>query len=123
MSAYLAERWFPLHQRSVAISLSFYSNLLGFSFGAIFTTLYITNEERIMKEMLIIALISTFCFILAIIMVKNKPKVLMEKYKTISIRQLRELWKYRYNTYLILMSSVFLGLSWTYLSESNFYHI
>lgn len=76
-----------------------------------------------MKEMLIIALISTFCFILAIIMVKNKPKVLMEKYKTISIRQLRELWKYRYNTYLILMSSVFLGLSWTYLSESNFYHI
>jgi hypothetical protein len=43
MSAYLAERWFPLEQRSLAISLSFYSNLLGFAFGAIFTTLFVTS--------------------------------------------------------------------------------
>jgi hypothetical protein len=47
MGAYLAERWFHLEDRSVAISLSFYSNLLGFACGAIFTTLYITDQSKI----------------------------------------------------------------------------
>lgn len=49
MSAYLAERWFPLHQRSFTIALSFYSNLLGFAFGAIFTTLYVKAEVHILR--------------------------------------------------------------------------
>jgi hypothetical protein len=73
---------------------------------------------HILRELLIVAMISTFCLVVSVILVKNKPKVLLERYKTISIRQIRELWKYKYNTYLIIMSSVFLGLSWTYLSES-----
>ena len=50
------------------------------------------------------------------ILVKNKPKRLLEKYRTVSLKQMKELWKYRYNTYLIFMTSVFLGLSWTFLS-------
>ncbi len=44
MSAYLAERWFPLEQRSIAIGLSFYGNLLGFATGAIFTAIYIDSN-------------------------------------------------------------------------------
>lgn len=51
------------------------------------------------------------------IIVKNKPKVLLEKYKVVSLKQIKELWKYRYNTYAIIMSSVFLGVSWSFLSS------
>jgi MFS family permease len=119
MSPYLAERWFPLEERSLAISLSFYSNLVGFAFGAIFTTLYITSARHILEQLFIISIISTFCFMVSVILVKNKPKVLMEKYKIASFKQIKELWKYKFNTYSIIMSSVFLGVSWTFLSNSK----
>ncbi len=53
-------------------------------------------------------------------LVKNKPKKMVEKYRMVSFKQVKELWKYKYNTYSIIMSSVFLGLSWTFLSSSKF---
>jgi MFS family permease len=119
LSAYLAERWFPLEQRSIAISLSFYSNLLGFASGAIYTTLFVTSVDRVMRQMFVVAVVSTFCFVVAVVLVKNKPKVLMEKYRLANWKQLKELWKYKFNTYSIFMSSVFLGASWSFLSNSN----
>ena len=70
-----------------------------------------------MKEMLIIAIISTFCLVISIATVKNKPKIPIEKYKSISLKQIKQLWKHKYNTYLIVMSSVFLGLSWSFLAQ------
>ena len=120
LSGYLAERWFPLKQRSIAVSLSFYSNLLGFSFGAIFTTLYVTTPPRVLSQLFIISLLSTFFFVVSVVLVKNKPKKMVEKYRMVSFKQVKELWKYKYNTYSIIMSSVFLGLSWTFLSSSKF---
>ena len=89
MAPYLAERWFPLQQRSFAIAATFYCNLLGFTFGAVFTTLYVDDVSRVEKEVLIIAIISTFCLIVTILLVKNKPKKLIEKYKTVTLKQLK----------------------------------
>lgn len=99
--------------------MSFYSNLLGFAFGAMFTTFYITKESHIQEQLFIISILSTFCFIVSVVLVKNKPKTLMEKYKSASLKQVKEMWKYKFNTYCIIMSSVFLGVSWTFLSSSN----
>lgn len=122
LSGYLAERWFPLKHRSIAVSLSFYSNLLGFSFGAIFTTLFVITPPRVLSQLFIISLLSTFFFVVSVVLVKNKPKKMVEKYRMVSFKQVKELWKYKYNTYSIIMSSVFLGLSWTFLSSSK-YHL
>jgi hypothetical protein len=99
--------------------MSFYSNLLGFACGAIYTTLFVTSVDRVMKQIFVISVISTFCFLVAVVTIKNKPKVLMEKYRMASLKQLKELWKYKYNTYTIIMTSVFLGASWTFLSSSK----
>ena len=119
MAPYMAERWFPLSQRAVTNSVSFYSNTLGVAFGAIFTSLYITSTSRVPRQLFIISIISTFCFLVTALVVKNKPKVLMEKYRTISCKQIKQLWKYKFNTYSVIMSSVFLGVSWTFIYDST----
>jgi hypothetical protein len=72
-----------------------------------------------MRQMFIVSVLSTFCFVASVVLVKNKPKVLMEKYRLANFKQVKELWKYKFNTYSIIMSSVFLGASWTFLSSST----
>ena len=123
MSPYLAERWFPLQQRSIAISICFYSNLLGFAFGAIFTTVYITQPSNIPDQNLILAIITTTLFILTGTTIKNHPKKALQKIKPTNLKQLRYLWKHKYNTYTVVMASVFLGVSWSFLSSSKAIHL
>lgn len=50
----------------------------------------------------------------------RNPKKKIEKYRRFSIEQVKLLWRQKFNTYSVIMSSVFLGISWNFLSTSKF---
>lgn len=71
--AYLAELWFPLEKRSLAIGLGFYSNLLGVSFAAILSGLLSVAGTGVTVKIIIkiLTIISTIIFISTLFLVKN----------------------------------------------------
>lgn len=73
--------------------------------------------------MLILAIITTTLFILSAATIKNHPKKIKENIKPINLRQFRYIWKNIYNTYTVVMTSVFLGVSWSFLSSSNIIYL
>lgn len=54
-----------------------------------FTTFYIAKKIHIQEQFYIIFVLSTFCYIVSVVLVKNKPNTLMEKYKSTSPEQIK----------------------------------
>lgn len=75
---YLSEVWFSLEKRPFAIALGFYSNLLGFGTGGTVSSLLSYNSVSVKQILLIFSCVSCFSLVVAIIAIKNKPKVRIE---------------------------------------------
>lgn len=54
-----------------------------------FTTFYITKESHVQEHLFIISVLSTFCFVVSVVLIKNKHKTLMKKYKSASLEQIK----------------------------------
>ena len=73
---YLAEVWFPLEKRSLVIGIAFYSNLLEFGLGGTLSSLIgYYNIVTVSNILLSIAAASTISFLIAVVIVRNKPKI------------------------------------------------
>lgn len=55
---------------------------------------------------------------MAVLIIRN-PKKKIEKYRKFSFEQVKLLWRQKFNTYSVIMASVFLGISWNFLSTSS----
>ena len=66
--------------------------------------------------MLFIASFATLSFFLSAILVKNKPKVSIEPKIKVKWSHAKDLWRHKFTSYNIIMVSVFLGVSWAFLS-------
>lgn len=114
-SLYLGELWFGLEKRIFAIGIGFYSNLIGFGAGGLLTTLYVGEDpKKIETQSLILAILSTVAFLLSLILVKNKPKVPIEKIEKVSWKHAKLIWKQKYLVFNVVASSAFIGLSWSF---------
>ncbi|CAD8044623.1 unnamed protein product [Paramecium primaurelia] len=79
--AYISDRWFPVHERTVSTCLGSFLNLLGLNFSIFYSS--ITFEElsgqldNIIKEIdfmnLIYSIMNTVAFVMCLLMIQNKP--------------------------------------------------
>jgi sugar phosphate permease len=77
----VAEVWFPLEKRSLVIGFGFYSELIGFGLGGCIATYLAPPGAVISVDSILLtqAIIATLAFICSTFLVKNKPKVRIEK--------------------------------------------
>lgn len=52
-------------------------------------------------------------------LIVRNPKKKIEKYRKFSMDQIKLLWRQKFNTYSVIMASVFLGISWNFLTTST----
>lgn len=64
--------------------------------------------------------IATLSFVLSVLLVKNRPKVRIEAKKKVEWRHAKDMWRQKFTAYNIIMVSVFLGVSWTFLSQCTY---
>lgn len=115
-SLYLAETWFELEQRSLAIGIGFYSNIFGFGIGGILISLIGRSKEGVAIVIIIISSLAALSLIISLLIVRNKPKVRIEKKRKIKWLDFKELWRQKYTAYNAVTSSAFLGVSWSFQS-------
>lgn len=74
---YISEMWFPIEEKTVAISIGTYCNFLGMNFAILFVALLFDNIDDVNKGMdimnLTFAIMSTIAHVLCIIYVKDDP--------------------------------------------------
>jgi len=71
----IPDRWFPTHERFMVNTLSVFSNYVGWALGVLIPCIIANNEFKMDDNLQFQAYIITIPFILAVICVKDKPKV------------------------------------------------
>lgn len=112
---YLAQLWFVMEKRSFVIGIGFYSNLLGFGLGGTLSSWL--GTITVQSIITALAIIATISFLACTLLVKNHPKIRIESKKKVQWSHARDLWRQKFTAYNIVMVSVFLGVSWTFLSQ------
>ncbi|CAD8061428.1 unnamed protein product [Paramecium sonneborni] len=78
--AYISDRWFPVHERTVSTCLGSFLNLVGLNFSIFYSSITfeeLSEADDIIKEIdymnLLYSIMNTVAFIMCLLMIKNKP--------------------------------------------------
>ncbi|CAD8132915.1 unnamed protein product [Paramecium octaurelia] len=79
--AYISDRWFPVHERTVSTCLGSFLNLVGLNFSIFYSSITFeelsNKQDEIIKEIdfmnLLYSIMNTVAFVLCLLMIKNKP--------------------------------------------------
>ncbi|KAM3143426.1 hypothetical protein pb186bvf_004487 [Paramecium bursaria] len=122
--AYISDKWFPQHERTIATSIGTFMNYFGLNFAIMFAAVYFNDiesdqiVERINFMNIIFALINTCAFVLCLLFVRNEPptppslSAQTEKFSiTKSYRGLIKSWRPIIDIFSI---AAIIGCSWAY---------
>lgn len=112
----MAETWFELEERSLAIGLGFYSNIFGFGTGGILASVIGRSVTGVRVVILILSACAAVALIVSLLLVRNQPKIRIEKKRRIKWLHFKDLWRQKYTAYNAVASSAFLGVAWTFQS-------
>lgn len=74
------------------------------------------QPQGVRLVMEIVTGLALIAFLIALAIVRNEPKVRIEKKKRVEWIHFKDLWRQKYIAYNAVASSAFLGVAWTFQS-------
>lgn len=96
--------------------MGFYSNVFGFGIGGILVSVIGDFPGGIKEVLIIVSSLAAVALIVSLLLVRNEPKVRVERKRRVELFHFKDLWRQRYTAYNVVTSSAFLGVAWSFQS-------
>lgn len=81
----------------------------------------VTSPSGVHTEILVIAIINSLSFLVTFILVKNRPDKIIERINKVEWSHAKMLWRNKFMSYNLVALSVYLGVSWSFQGQCNFF--
>ncbi|CAD8132917.1 unnamed protein product [Paramecium octaurelia] len=124
--AYISDRWFPMHERTVSTSLGSFFNLVGLNFSIVYASITfqnVTDHNEIVDQIdfmnLLFAIFTSLAFIFCVTMIRNKPatppSISAASEKMLILPSFKRAFRSFESIMDLLTFSMFIGVSWAYM--------